>query len=73
MMQALNNAVGVSLSATVQKLGPMSDKHGELVKRVLASENGPAKAALGCYLDECREKGNYGAMDRACIDMATVQ
>ena len=59
MLSSIKQALAVTLQSTVQSLGFMPDKCGHQVREVLASDDGPALLALGCYLDDSKKSKSY--------------
>jgi len=62
----LQNMIAITLQTTIGKLGPVPNKHGDLIKSIIGNpeKDLPRTLALGCYLDECQKTGNYTPLDK---------
>ena len=69
MRDAIVQALGVTLSVTVQQLGGMPDEAGAKVKKILAGNDSAALMALGCYLDNCRKEKSYDPLVKGLTKM----
>lgn len=59
MNENANNMIAITLQNTVAKLGPMPDKLGDKVKKILESDDLIALMALGCQLEDYQKAGEY--------------
>jgi len=62
----LRNFIAMTIENTMEKLGPIPGKHGDLVKSIMSSgdeDNVPKIFALGCYMEDCEKVGNYDPLD----------
>lgn len=64
MIQMLKDRLAITLSATVQSLGPMPDEVGERVKTILSGTDDCALLALGCYMDDARKAKDYTILEK---------
>ena len=66
---AVIQMMGVTLSGTLQKLGPMPDDIGEAVRAILDGDDLSALLALGCHLDDTRKAGSYDLLAEGLLSI----
>lgn len=72
-VEILRNAIAATLSVTIQDLGFMSEEHGSAVKKLLSGNDDVALLALGCALDECREKREWQPLQKTLDDIQRLR
>lgn len=70
LIASIKNALAVTLSVTIQQLGPAPNELGDGIKKILAGNDICALPALGCYLYEAREKNDWNVIGKLFDEIA---
>ena len=60
----IKTMIAITLQHTTSQLGFIPDKHGDMVRDIIAGEDLALIMALGMYLDKCRAEESYTLLDK---------
>lgn len=63
LIDAMRQGIAITLQTTIHKLGPIPNRHGDMVRSIMSEDDSAKIMSLGCHLEDCMKDKSYGSLD----------